>query len=394
MVDASVWTYPWDLYDEGVDRALRSIHDEGGLNGISLTANYHSSRCLLPHNPRRKVFFSESGALHFVPRPERYGRIKPRVSSLAKETDVWNETARVAEALGMKLKAWTICNHSTALGVAYPDCAIQNAFGDSYPHSLCPGHPDVRAYVVALICDLTSRYPVDAVELESVGYMGFGHEAHHEKVGIAMDAWHTFLMGLCFCSHCTAAATRRGVDVERVRRTVCDTLNAFFAADLPAPAVDASMLEATRLALESDDFRGYLNARMEVVTTLVREIREAVWQQTPSTRILCFADPYGAWRQGIDLHAIRQIADGFITSYSPTGREMISCITRLRMLLGEDVRLVAAVKAVYPHTALADDVAERIHACLQVGVKELNFYNYGLMRKAGLRAIQRALAVS
>ncbi|SVD10839.1 uncharacterized protein METZ01_LOCUS363693, partial [marine metagenome] len=49
---ATIYTYPWDLSDEGIDRALETIADTAGLNSVSLAQSYHISTYLLPRNPR------------------------------------------------------------------------------------------------------------------------------------------------------------------------------------------------------------------------------------------------------------------------------------------------------------------------------------------------------
>ena len=62
----------------------------------------------------------------------------------------------------MVVKAWTNGMHSTVHASAHPDCAVTNAFGDTFITSLCPANPDVRAYVRALAGDL-GRYPLEAI---------------------------------------------------------------------------------------------------------------------------------------------------------------------------------------------------------------------------------------
>jgi len=44
---ATIYTYPWDLSDEGVDNALNTIADTAGLNSVSLGQSYHVSTYFL-----------------------------------------------------------------------------------------------------------------------------------------------------------------------------------------------------------------------------------------------------------------------------------------------------------------------------------------------------------
>src|SRR5262245_10448187 len=133
---SAIWTYPWDLLDEGLDLALGRIA-ETGLDGISVAAAYHSIRALCPHNPKRDVYHGEGGWIYFKPSDEYFadGRIQPVVSemALALDIDPLQTIARQAVNHKLKVHAWTVLHHNTRLGTAYPDCTIENAFGDRYP---------------------------------------------------------------------------------------------------------------------------------------------------------------------------------------------------------------------------------------------------------------------
>ena len=109
--------------------------------------------------------------------------------------------------------------HNTRLAMADPECAPQNAFGDRMLNSLLPGAPDVRTYAVALAADV-ARYGLEAIKLEAVQYLGYDHGNHHERSFVPLSPNVRFLLGLCFCAHCLAAAQAANVDAERVR-AVC-----------------------------------------------------------------------------------------------------------------------------------------------------------------------------
>ena len=106
----------------------------------------------------------------------------------------------------MVVKAWTNGMHSTVHGSAHPDCAVTNAFGDTFITSLCPANPHVRAYVRALAGDL-GRYPLEAYLAESLCFMPFDHGYHHERTLVPISATVKYLLGLCCCRHCLAAAS-------------------------------------------------------------------------------------------------------------------------------------------------------------------------------------------
>ncbi len=142
-----------------------------------------------------------------------YGRLQPRVDPEALERDVLAETCRAAAARGMRVDAWTIFLHADRPD-EHQDCVTVNAFGDRYPADLCPAHPDVRAYVRALVADVC-RYEIGSILAESLHYHPVEHGHEHERYLIELGTKARYLLGLCFCEHCLARAARAGVDGGR-----------------------------------------------------------------------------------------------------------------------------------------------------------------------------------
>jgi hypothetical protein len=71
MARVSVWAYPWDVHDIGLDAALDRITQAGG-NCVSLATSYHAGRFLQPGNPRRKVYFPQDGTVYYRLDPARW----------------------------------------------------------------------------------------------------------------------------------------------------------------------------------------------------------------------------------------------------------------------------------------------------------------------------------
>ena len=66
-------------------------------------------------------------------------------------------------------------------------------------NSLCPSHPDVRDYLVALCADLGANYPVREIAIETPGWQAFRHGHHHEFELIALSPRVETMLGTCFC---------------------------------------------------------------------------------------------------------------------------------------------------------------------------------------------------
>src|SRR5579872_3800828 len=164
----SMWTYAWDLLDLGIDATLQELRDRAGLNSVSLASSYHAGRFLQPRSPRRKAYFPEDGTIYFRPDPARWEglAIQPKVADIIVEGgDVLDELVRRRDAGGLRVSCWTVCLHNTRLGMLHPGVVTRNAFGDPNYYNLCPSHPDARAYVCALVEDVTKTYKPDVIEL-------------------------------------------------------------------------------------------------------------------------------------------------------------------------------------------------------------------------------------
>src|SRR5258708_29867920 len=145
---SSIWAYPWDFLDEGIDTTLGRIAD-AGLNGVSVASAYHNIRALCPHNPKRAVYHGEGGVIYFKARSAEFKEgLYPVLSNLVRQKDPLSEICKGAAKRDLKVHAWTVVTHNTRLGSENPDCVIENAFGDLYPFGLYPANPKERPYAI------------------------------------------------------------------------------------------------------------------------------------------------------------------------------------------------------------------------------------------------------
>src|SRR5215467_14023443 len=278
-----MFAFASDLRHEGAETVLDNVANRAGLGGVTLAAAYHHGRDIFPHNPVRKVHFLEGGTVFFQPDAARYRGLKlqPRVSRLAEESDVLADLCRRASARSMRVRAWTVFLHNYTLGEAHPDCACCNAFGDLHLTDLCPANPDVRAYVRAVSGDIAA-HGVSTVVAESLHYHGLEHGFHHERYFIELGPLGRYLLGLCFCEHCLAAAREHRVDVDHLERAVRLELERRFAA---TPDPEPAELERGDVEAFADgELGGYLDTRAATVSSLVKACAEAA-PDRKSTRL-------------------------------------------------------------------------------------------------------------
>ena len=91
----AIYTYAWDLADEGVARAVAQFRDLG-LDTVTVAGSYHAGKFLRPHGRSGKVYFPEDGTVYFKADARRYGAIKPLPNSMLADRDVIGDLSRTA----------------------------------------------------------------------------------------------------------------------------------------------------------------------------------------------------------------------------------------------------------------------------------------------------------
>jgi hypothetical protein len=401
-----VFAFASDLRDEGMEAVLDNIAGRAGAGGVTMAAAYHHGRDVFPHNPIRKVHFLEGGAVFFQPDLARYRglRLQPRPSRLVEHSDVLAELCRQAAARSLSTRAWTVFLHNYSLGETHPDCACHNAFGDAHLTDLCPANPHVRAYARALSGDLASR-GVAAVAAESLHYHGLVHGFHHERYFIELGALGRFLLGLCFCESCLAAARRRGVEAERVRDEARRELERRFAAE-PEPEEPELVREQVG-AFAGGELAGYLEARTQTVATLVEEAAEAAAGEGSR---FAFIDLSGAvkgyatgrpeggpaadigWQFGIDVERVAAACGQLeMIGYAADPERLGLDLAAYRSIIGSQRRLSVILRPMPPDCDSAENLEAKLALARELGAVEVGFYHYGFMRLGSLDLIRAAL---
>ncbi|MGW4895276.1 hypothetical protein ACWEQL_23845 [Kitasatospora sp. NPDC004240] len=387
-MESSVLAFATDLLDEGADTFFGNLTDRAGVGGVTLASVYHEARDVFPHNPRRVIRYLEPGAAYFRPDPARWAgrRLAPAAAAAIGDRDPFTEAAEEARRRGMKLHAWTVFCHNDRLGFAHPDCAPANAFGDRHLTELCPANPEVREYAVTLVEEL-ARYGVDAIRAESLHFHGLRHGYHHERYFEELGPVAEALLGLCFCDHCRAAAVRAGVPADEVRTAVRDELRRRLADD--AAAAEPGALDE----LAGGALAAYVDASALTVTSLAAEVAAAAAAHGMRLSFMDGGGPGKGWLSGIDLPALTGAAHQIETLGYATTPEAVREKVAAFALHGVRPRDLAVI--LRPMASDCDgpaNLAAKITVLRDLGVPEVEFYNYGLMRLSSLDRIGAALA--
>lgn len=385
----AIYAYAWDLADAGVPQALGEL-EALGLDTVTIAGSYHAGKFLRPHAHGGKVYVPDDGTVYFKAERSRYGAIAPVVNSLVHERDVLSE---VAGSPQIAANVWLVLLHNSRLGQLFPHATVRNTFGDRYVYSLCPSVPDVRDYAVALCRDVTDRYKVAGLTLETPGFLPYSHGYHHEFAMVRANRWLDARLGLCFCDHCAGLAAADGIDVPRLKDQVRQEIEDYLAGDVDLPD---DMAEAFWLSDMATDgaLSSFLRWRCGVVTSLVREIRSVVRADATVAVIPSVARPTaGAWYEGSDLRALANVA-GIIEAclYEPSADRVRADLQDVQRRLAGAGTLRGVLRPGFPDLQSRTEVVAAAVALREAGVTEIGFYNYGHLRRSNLAWIGDALA--
>ena len=397
--NSSIWIYPWDLVDEGISNVVGRLADNPGVDWLSVTTVYHSGKFLLPHNPKKKLYFPDSGTLYFKPSTSWYGKLKiqpPIWSELSDNPNFWSDLKIAADKYGVKLAAWTLGLHNSWLASTYPECAIENVFGDKIATDLCPNNPDVQEYVCAVVNDISENLPVEKILIESLEFMPFAHGYHHEVFGVPMTAAASFFMSLCFCEHCMRKTEKAGVDSISVKNFVKQELSSHFKNPFQS-SLDIGWNEI-RAALDGS-FGKYIDLRKKTITDLTELALGKVKQNKKQLLGICDFGPLYplgpdgmAWESGTDLADLVDIYDEICPTFYFADKALVETkvASYLELIKDKNIAIAPAVRAILPQVSSPETLANHLSP-LSGRVDGVSFYNYGFMAEQTLDWIKAAM---
>jgi hypothetical protein len=197
--------YPWDVHDEGIETILDNMTGLAGINTVYLIClMHHEGRPLTskqyPHNPVRARWDTEDSCAYFHPHGDLYGRIKPALSrhDWLRSTDWLQVVIEAARARGLRVGAEISHTPIPASVLRDNPDYQQRDINDDPQGRLCPNHPEVREYLLALFGDVAAHYDIDLLQTCMWLYSPGGPE---DK-----DA-------TCFCQFCQREAQAAGFDL-------------------------------------------------------------------------------------------------------------------------------------------------------------------------------------
>lgn len=384
MPELSMFTYPWDIAEQGVSSFVDAMA-ELGVDRLSVATIYHSAELVAPGRTQKVAVHAEANVAHIKLPDDAFSDLAAPQGQLTKtHPDLYAELAREAASRDIKLTAWTIAFHNSDLALSRPDAAIENCFGDRFAHGLCATNPKSQTYALEMAEALCATGCFDTLMVESLSYLLHGHGHPHELWGVRMDHHTRFLLSMCFCPSCMAAGEARGIDGHGLRQRMADELTRTWNSPVAVgrSADDGTEL-TTRLVLD-DDFAGWVRMRCDVVNELAEkvaaivhghgmefEISAAVWGRPSSLN----------WTEGVDIAASARIADRFVLeSYYPDPGEVARELDHVTGLASPE--RLAMVQTVWPdHHGSLGGLLQKVDLALSLGIDRIGLYNYSMAPK-------------
>jgi hypothetical protein len=403
--------YAWDLLDEGIDQILDVLETETLTNSTYLVALMHDEKRPLtdfyyPHNPRRKVYWTEDSRAYWTPNPESYekSRIKPRLSDNEELRgrdwlqELIDASRRRGMTVGAELSHTWVDKERTRGELA--DCVQQDIYGNRLDQQICFNNPDVRAYGIALYSDLAAHYDIDFIMTCVRGFNPGRAQPSAASAASEVQRLTGITLGGCFCPHCRTAAERRGIDWNELTsrlRWIADGYDRYNARQ----AFDLNLLwnssaTSTSLLAEVPELYAFLKFRTDSLTQYFAEIRHAVKAVKPTIDIRL--NHYAAYPElmGLDLKGIAEQMDSVRSSdYSeqtgdPKRMEWKrSYLHNIRRAIGVDKYFLSAISP--RPKATPDLVKQGILVSAQCGADALTIGHYDGSWRNCLRAIKDGL---
>lgn len=403
--------YAWDLLDEGLDNILDVLERETRTNSTYLVALMHDEKRPLtdfyyPHNPKRKVYWTEDSRAYWVPDPDTYthSRIKPRTSD---NRDLQGRDWLQALIDGSRARGMTVGAELSHTWVdkermldKFADCVQRDIYGRPFDQQICFNNPDVQAYGLALYTDLAAHYDIDFIQTCVRGF----HPGRRQPWTVGSPSELERLTGLalggCFCDHCRAAAEAQGIDwsalVDRLK-WLADGHDRFnHKQNFDLRLLFASTTTVTALLAEIPELYAFIKFRTDSITAFFKMIYEAVHTVKPEIDVRL--NHYASYPElmGLDLKSVGQFMDSVRSSdYAeqsgdPARQEFKRAyLHSVRRAIGPDKYFLSAISP--RPKATPDLVKQGILVSAQCGADALTIGHYDGSWLNCLRAIREGL---
>jgi hypothetical protein len=387
--------FVWDFEPTQALATFTLLRQEWGLDGISFVAVSPAETLLLPNAARRPwVRYGEAGAVCFLPERSWYAGLPltPPVSPLCEGRNFLKEIAEAAKAAGLQVSAVLPCCFNPAIGRRHPELTVQNALGDRLLHALCPSNPIVRQLLVSLVGDLTTNYPLDAIELEALGFINLS-KAPDLLTDLRLTPAADFLLSRCYCEHCCRIAQEQGVEVERVRFFTQTQLEEFSV--MPTELTQAPLDWKLWSSFAEGQAQKFIQVRMDIVSSLLADlVEEAAHKHDKRVHVEGHLSPATLWQYGLDRQRLAELAHAVEVDAKDVPPDRLApYLTLNRQVFGEQAQLWVRLFPSERFVTSKEEFLAQVRACQMQGVDGVVIAGYGSLRRQNWAWIKEAIAI-
>jgi hypothetical protein len=395
-IKSHAFAFAYTFFREPAEKVIPELKSYG-FTGINLALNYHGSRDLLLRQGPQLEYLAD-GFHYYKSDAGAYEKdaYKPALTDQLPNNELLDSVIKVAAANDFKVNAWAVYMHNSAIGMASPEAAVTNVFGNKFLSELCPINPAVRGYALGLTKDLVSR-GLNGVVAESLHFHGARHGEHHERFFIELSPVSEFLFSLCFCKSCVANYQITGNDAQPLINKITGLLNEVF--QTQDPWLGKQLSKDLLAEVVGPEILKYLSAREEKLASLYEEVVKvskaagSVFKLVDQAPLLDMqsADALGnSWQVGIDNQRINKIVDRYEPLIYRPDESGVSALAQ-NYLKNTTTGVTAILRPTYPDSTSRDNLAKKVNSLTKLGISEIDFYLLDTMRGSDLASIKSVL---
>ncbi len=220
MFACDVHCYPWDLTDEGIGEVLDRLRDRIGATALTLVGACDAVEYFRPHVGVEPRWVRNPGGVFFEIEQDGFAatRIKPPLWDSSRRQDFFGRVSEGCADRKMEMQIRLCLFRSRRIVGRHPEVACKNVFGMPSRYAMCPHHPDVREYAMALIRELHRADNVAGIVLEDASSPRATDAESYWSATSVLNSEPAGLLNLCFCESSQQEAAKNGVDVEAAKR--------------------------------------------------------------------------------------------------------------------------------------------------------------------------------
>lgn len=274
-------------HGETPQQTATNLRQAGATELLFFTSLYHSYRLIQPRYPDKAIYSLETDKLFYEPDMSLYENcsVKPERSQEFADTDWLKALTDALHEEGLKMNPLIPICAGERLVQARPDLAVKNMYGSADRLFMCFNNPDLRAYRLAMVEDIVSRYEIDNLMLDKIPQTQLEQYAFS---GIFDPPLRT-VGSFCFCEHCKKVAAKSGLDLDEVKNRCIEIANRSLNIPPHIIAAQGDKLigdtEIPLLLLEEPLIYQMLQFRFDSSISLVHEIRKIVKKFRPNAAL-------------------------------------------------------------------------------------------------------------